>query len=213
MKIIVRIIVFSSLLLEFFCSASPADDSNNVLDKKDTVIYFSSHIRLIGHRSEGSGWTSFKPIEIFLDKNQIYRDTINEYWLTGYTSKQYPRLLNCLNGNVQLLIEVDERPFINDLQLFSIFKEGQIKMEKVPIFDWDPKDINHDGKLDVMGVLIDGETIAQGDTAFYNPTLVYELSTRCLKLDSSATIKMNEEIWGKFHGYHYNDSLLLHYNR
>ena len=157
------------------------------MEKKDTVIYFSSHIRIVGYRSEEFGFTSYNPIEIFLEKNKIFRDTINEYWLSGYTSKQYPRLLNCLDGNIQLIIEVDERPSQNDLQLFTISQDGKIKIEKIPIFDWNPKDINHDGKLEVMGVLTDGETIAQGDTAFYNPTLVYELSNRCLILDSSAT--------------------------
>ncbi len=210
-RFIIVIIIFGNILLGFFCFSSSG--SNNVLAKKDTIIYFSKHIRVVGHRSKEFGWTSFNPIEIFLDENQIFRDTKKEYWLSGLESNQYPRLLECVDGSFQLLIEVDERPNQNELQLFSISKNGQIQHNEVPIFNWNPRDIDHNGKLEVMGVLTNGETIAKGDTALYNPTLVYELSNRCLMLDSSATIKINETIWGKFHGYYYNDSLLLPFKR
>ena len=208
-RFIIVIIILGNILLGFFCFSSSG--SNNVLAKKDTIIYFSKHIRVVGHRSKEFGWTSFNPIEIFLDENQIFRDTKKEYWLSGLESNQYPRLLECVDGSFQLLIEVDERPNQNELQLFSISKNGQIQHNEVPIFNWNPRDIDHNGKLEVMGVLTNGETIAKGDTALYNPTLVYELSNRCLMLDSSATIKINDV--GKFHGYYYNDSLLLPFKR
>ena len=83
----------------------------------------------------------------------------------------------------------------------------------LPIFDWVPHNIDNDKKLELFGVLTNGEGIGNGDTAYYNPTLIYELIGNCLALDSSTTKAVNARIWGGFHGYHYNENLILPFNR
>jgi len=184
-------------------------NSDNQISQTDTVIVFSDRISLSGIHSDEFGGTSFKPISLMLDNITIFRDSINEYWLSGFESDQYPKLLTCADGSFQLLIEVDERPNSNELLRINISTNGQIHHDRLPIFRWQPIDLDNDGKLELYGVLTNGETIASGDTAFYNPTLVYELNGNCISLDSSATVEKNKKIWGMFYGYYYNDTLLL----
>jgi hypothetical protein len=188
-------------------------NSKDLISRADTIIVFSNRIKLTGKHSNDFGGTSFKPISILFDNKVIYRDSLNEYWLTGYASKQYPKLLKCADGSYQLLIEVDERPNENELTRLTIYQNGNIIQDRLPIFNWSPTDIDNDGKLEVSGILTNGETIASGDTAFYNPTLIYKLTDNCLSLDSLATIEKNKKIWGQFYGYYYNDTLLLPFNR
>lgn len=188
-------------------------NSSDLTSGADTVIVYSDHIKLSGQHSDDFGGTSFKPISVFFDNKLIFKDSLNEYWLTGYESTQYPKLLMCADGSCQILIEVDERPNSNELIQLTISKDGKLLQDRLPIFNWNPADIDKDGKLEVDGILTNGETIADGDTAFYNPTLVYELTDNCLSLDSSATREKNKKIWGQFHGFYYNDTLLLPFNR
>ena len=205
--------LFFILLVTIVSCGTPKQKLNNYTDGADTSIAFSDRIILSGMHSKEFGGASFKPITISFDNKIIFRDSSNEYWLTGYSSKQYPKLLKCTDGNCQLLIEVDERPNQNELARLTISSNGQLHQDRLPIFNWNPADIDKDGKREVIGILTNGETIADGDTAFYNPTLVYELTDNCLSLDSLATIEKNKKIWGQFYGYQYNDSLLLPFDR
>jgi hypothetical protein len=179
----------------------------------DTVVVYSDLIKLMGQHSDDFGGASFKRISVFFENKLIFKDSLNNYWLTGYESTQYPKLLKCSDGSYQLLIEVDERPNQNELIQLIISKDGKLTQNRLPIFNWNPIDIDADGNLEVDGTLTNGETIANGDTAFYNPVLVYELTDNCLVFDSTTTIEKNKKIWGQFHGYSYNDTLLLPFNR
>ena len=205
----------SLLILTFalLSCGTPRGKAPVKISPTDTVIVFSDHVKLIGQHSEDFGGTSFNPISILFDDKIIFKDTINEYWLTGYESDQYPKYLHCSDSSSQLLIEVDERPNNNELFRLKISNDGQIQQDRLPLFTWSPKDIDHDGKLELFGSLTNGETISNGDTAFYNPTLVYEFSINCLTLDSTSTIKLNKGVWSKFYGYYYNDTLLLPFKK
>jgi hypothetical protein len=188
-------------------------NSNDLTSGADTIICVSDHIKLYGQHSDDFGGSSFKPITVSYNDKVVFQDSLNEYWLTGYSSKQFPFFLKCTNGDYQLLIEVDERPNQNELARLTVFKNGKLHQDRLPLFNWNPADIDNDGKLELEGVLTNGETIANGDTAFYNPTLVYELVDNRLTLDRLATLEINQRIWGKFYGYYYNDTLLLPFNR
>lgn len=208
----IRSIIFVTLFL-LSCRTNNSGTSKQLTLSADTIVVFSDHIKLSGQHSDDYDGKSFNSISVFFNNKLIFKDSLNEYWLNGYGSTQYPKLLMCTEGSCQLLIEVDERPNQNELVRITISKEGKLIQDRVPIFNWNPLDIDNDGKLEVDGILTNGETIANGDTAFYNPTLVYELTNNCLSLDSSATIEKNKKIWGQFMGYHYNDTLLLPFNR
>lgn len=186
---------------------------NNLTTGTDTTVVVSDRIKLVGQHSNEFGGATFNPITILFDNKIVFLDSLNEYWLTNHTSNQYPKLIQCSDGNYQLLIEVDERPNQNELNNLTISKRGEIIQDRLPVFNWIPTDIDNDGKLEVLGTLTNGETISVGDTAFYNPTLVYELALNGLSLDSTATIEKNKRIWGQFYGYKYNDSLLLYFDR
>ncbi len=190
-----------------------AKDVNYLFYKADTVIVLSDRIKLAGQFSHEFEAVSFKPIAVFLDSKEVFHDSLNEYWLTGLSSRQYPKLLNCSDGSFQLLVEVDERPNQNELRRITISKEGRVKTDNLPIFKWNPLDTDNDGKVEVEGILTNGETISDGDTAYYNPTIVYEISNQCLALDRQATRSVNKKIWGKFYGYLYNEKLLLPFKR
>ena len=211
MKKLLFIILFTVLILDV--SIFSGSNELQLSIKPDSTIYFSHHLKLIGQRSTDFGGSSFNPIEVMYNNKSVFKDTSNEYWLSGFESKQYPKLLQCTSGDLPLLIEVDERPNINELQRITISKEGKINLDRLPLFNWEPKNIDNDGKMKLTGILTNGETIADGDTAFYNPFLVYEISTNCLILDSLSTEKINKRIWGNFYGYKYNDSLLLPFKR
>jgi hypothetical protein len=186
---------------------------NNLTSGIDITIVFSDRITILGQHSDEFGGTTFKPITILFDNKIVFHDSLNEYWLTNHTSNQYLKLIQCSDGNDQILIEVDERPNQNELIHLIISKDGKLVQDRLPIFNWIPTDIDNDRKLELSGILTNGETIADGDTAFYNPTMVYELTKMGLSLDSTATIEINRKIWGQFYGFKYNDSLLLYFDR
>jgi len=194
-------------------SCGTVKKSDNLTSGADTTIVLNDFIKIIGQHSDEFGGTSFNPISVIFGDKIIFQDSLNEYWLKGLDSDQYPKILSCADGNYQLLIEVDERPNQNELMRLTISKDGKARQDRLPIFSWQPKDIDNDGKLEVSGILTNGETIADGDTAFYNPILIYEITDNCLELDSTSTIEKNKKIWGQFHGYYYNDALLLPFDR
>lgn len=194
-------------------SCGTVKNSDNLTSWDDTIIVFNDYVKVIGQHSDEFGGTSFNPISVVYKNKLIFKDSLNEYWLTGFDSDQYPKFFNCADGNYQLLIEVDERPNQNELMRLTISEDGKARQDRLPIFYWAPTDIDNDGKLEVSGILTNGETIADGDTAFYNPILVYEITANCLEFDSTTTIEKNKKIWGQFHGYCYNDTLLLPFIR
>lgn len=206
-------LLFLFIPLALFSCGTQKGKSPNTTSQTDTVVNFSDHVKLIGQHSKDFGGTSFNPISIFFNDKIIFKDSLNEYWLTGYESDQYPKYLHCSDSSSQLLIEVDERPNNDELFRLKISNDGQTQQDRLPLFFWNPTDIDNDGKLELIGTLTNGETIAYGDTAFYNPTLVYEFNITCLTLDSSSTINLNSGIWGKFYGYYYSDTLLLPFKR
>jgi hypothetical protein len=206
-------LLFLFIPLALFSCGTQKGKTPNTTSQTDTVVNFSNHVKLIGQHSKDFGGTSFNPISIFFYDKILFKDSLNEYWLTGYESDQYPKFLHCSDSSYQLLIEVDERPNNDELFRLKISNDGQTQQDRLPLFFWNPTDIDNDGKLELTGTLTNGETIANGDTAFYNPTLVYEFSNNCLTLDSSSTIKLNKGVWSKFYGYYYNDTLLLPFKR
>lgn len=179
--------------------------------RSDTVIDLSFEIRIIGQHSLDLGGSSFNPIAIIRDNVEVFRDTVSEYWLCGFESKDYPRLLQCSDGSVQILLEIDDRPNINYLNQITISNEDKVVIRQLPVFQWEPKDIDNDGKLEVSGFLTNSESIANGDSVIYNPKLVYEISNNCLIFDSITSIEINKDIYGKFYGFYYNEDIVLPY--
>ena len=204
-----RAILLPLIIAAFVSCGTRRQNSDALAIRVDTIIVFSSHIKLTGQHSTEFGGTSFNPISIFSDNKLIFKDSTKEYWLTSNESTQYPKHLECADGNCQILIDVDERPNKNELVRLTITKDGKLTQDRLPIFIWNPLDIDNDKKLELEGVLTNGETTSNGDTAFYNPTLLYELTDSGLCLDSAATKEKNIKIWGQFYGYEYNEVFLL----
>jgi len=196
------------VVISFSCKFSP-EKKKEISIKSDTVIILSSEIKIIGQHSRDLGGSSFNPIVITKNDVEVFHDTSNEYWLSGLESKEYPKLLSCSDGSVQILIEIDDRPNINELKQIIITKYSKVVLNLLPVFLWNPKDINNDGKLELTGFLTDSESIANGDSIVYNPKLVYEFSNNCIAFDSLATIKLNKELYGDFYGFSYNESIIL----
>ena len=202
MKTTLKILI---ILTFFSCRQSSTTLVNNVTKTNDTVIVLTKSINLIASEKDDIGLRKIKLVNI---GETIFNDTINGYLL----SKNYPKVLMCDNNTFQILLEVDNRPNFNTLKLLTINNNVISNTEEIPVFDWKPKDIDNDNILEISGYLTNGETISNGDTAFYNPKLIYKISKNGLILDSINTKLENIKLWGQFYGYLYNDTLLLKYD-
>ncbi len=136
---------------------------------------------------------------IFTDKSNI------EY---EFGNKLYPIVMQTGKDNYELLFEINDRPNKNYLIRIFVKENRVICTDKLPTFVSKPVDINGDGIKEYAGFRDYGQMWGENNSlTAYNPILYYSVTNSGLKLDSLLTKERNELIYGKFHGYDFNEKV------
>src|SRR5690606_4385600 len=146
---------------------------------------------------------------ILTHKNkQLYIDTsLTEY---EFGDKLYPIVRQLDKETFEILVEVNDRPSKNYLKYFKVYQDKIVSTEKLPTFISKPSNLDTDDNLEVAGFWDWGETWSDnGSLTAYNPIIYYELRPSEITLDSTLTISKNKEIYGDFHGFNYNEKVVI----
>lgn len=100
---------------------------------------------------------------------------------------------------------VNDRPSINKLLMLIVNKDKSISKEIIPYFQMLPKDIDLDGKLELVGIVSDYEMQGEDNIMPYVPILVYEYTDRGISLDAIETKKANIRVYDSFYGFDYSE--------
>ena len=213
--------IFASLVL-FSCSSATEKTNKEVLKKPEIIETaslvdneFQNTIKLdkgfeilVGGEED---FENFKTYTLFrLNKNgtQIYQDSsLTEY---EFGDKLYPLSLPFANEKFGIMVEVNDRPNKNYLKHFIIKDNKILKIEKLPTFISQAKNLDLDTDLEFAGFWDYPQTSSDGkglEITAYNPILYYHLKKNGLELDSALTIERNTKIFGKFSGYEFKESI------
>lgn len=146
-----------------------------------------------------------------LSRNEkiIYLDTTNktEY---EFGDSLYPMIHKTGDNSFEILAEVNYRPFKNYLKRFQIKNDILIKVDTLPTFFCEVKNLDNDATLEYAGIWYYSEMWDDSTNqrlTVYNPIIYYEITLEGLRLDTLLTIEKNKMIYGAFKGYYYNGKL------
>ncbi len=112
----------------------------------------------------------------------------------------------------QIILERDDRPLKNFLEVFRFKKSKLDSIYKIPFFEMKPKDLDNDGIKEFYATLEMVELLGENGNIGYNPILAYEISKSELTFDLATTKIANERAYGKFHGLKIDNSLKFNGN-
>ena len=145
----------------------------------------------------------YKDTKIYLDNEIVFVDSLSEYEIND----KYPSIRK-INNSFEILLNSNDRPSINKLRQL-VFTNGKLEKDLyLPYFKMNPRDIDNDGFLELVGRL--SYTEYWGDDpiyAPYNPILVYQLNENGIEIDSVETERINLKIYDKFYGYEYDSEI------
>lgn len=179
--------------------------SQNIVESEgSTVIDLKYGFRIIFSKNEDfETFKTYWDTKIYLDNKVVYVDATNEYEI----NEKYPSIRK-VKEKIEILLVNNDRPFINKLRLL-IFSNGQFERDEyLPYFKMNPRDIDNDNLLELVGILNASEVWGD-DTVYmpYNPIFVYELGDNGIVIDSVETEKINVRVYDKFYGYEYNSEI------
>lgn len=129
-------------------------------------------------------------------------NTFAEYVFNSYA---FPTLIENTDYT-EIIIERDDRPFKNFLEVYRFRNSVFDSVYKIPLFEENKKDIDNDGIEEYYGTQYMVEYLGEGKTG-YNPILAYEISEERISLDTIATTMLNKQVYGKFYGLEVDNSL------
>ena len=145
---------------------------------------------------------------VFSGKKTHKTDSLIEYKFQDY---YFPVLIE--NGELtEIILERDDRPLKNFLEVFRFKKSKLDSIYKIPFFEMEPKDLDNDGIKEYYATLEMVELLEENGNIGYNPILAYEISKNQLTFDLAATKIANERAYGKFHGLKIDNSLKFNGN-
>ena len=149
-------------------------------------------------------------IEFIFRGEKVHKtDSLNEYKFQDY---YFPVLIK--NGDrTEIIIERDDRPLKNYLEVFRFQKNVLDSMYKIPYFEMKPKDIDNDGIKEFYATLEMVELLEENGNIGYNPILAYEISDSKLTFDLTATKIANQKAYGQFYGLEIDNSLKFNGNK
>lgn len=184
-------------------TATLADNKRLTFEKR-----YNDSISVKGFYSAGEeDWKT--DLEFYIHDKLIYTtESLLEYQFNDYP---FPVVIK-QGSALFLLIERDDRPLINKMDVFKIEENNIDTIFSIPLFEQKGKDLDEDGVIEYAGYLESTEG-RYPDKHPYNPVFVYELSNTNLRFDSSATEQLNKKIYGSFHGYQLNESIQIDTNK
>lgn len=160
----------------------------------------------VGQKEDFEKFETYTLFILTHQNKQLYIDTsLTEY---EFSDKQYPIVRQLGNETFEILVEVNDRPFKNYLKYFKVHQNKIVQTDKLPTFISSASNLDTDDNNEYAGFWDWGESWGDnGSLTSYNPINYYELKTEGITLDSVLTISKNQEIYGKFHGFIYNEKV------
>ncbi len=187
-------------------SSSLENKTTEKQEIRTTIVLDKNFILEIGGKEDFGSFVTYSFLKLSKDKQTIFIDSsLTEYEFNG---KIYPIFLETGINTFELLLEVNDRPSKNYSKKLIIKENEVIKVEKLPSFISNSKDLNNDGKKELAGFWDYSQTWGENfKWTDYNPILYYSITAKGTLLDSSLTKERNEFIYGKFHGFEINQKL------
>ena len=196
----IYLIVLSLLITECSQYSSRTNQTDTFNSKRLISINLSKEYKLTAKLNDEFAKDScYDSLVIFENERPIFSSRENDFFVI--CDKSRPMLFHEQKSNI-IMLEIDARPDVNKIVAFVIKDNKVQKIDTLPQFEEQPKDIDNDNKLEVYGIMNLVEAYcADCDSSYYNPTLVYKITETGFVLDSINTIKMNKKIWGDFYGF------------
>jgi len=154
--------------------------------------------------SESEDFTDFKTYwstKLYKDNTIIFNDSTTEFEIKG----KYPSIRE-IGNDYEILLFVNDRPSIEKLFMLKIHGDIVISKKMIPYFEMTPKDIDSDGKLELVGIMSYYEMVGEdGNMMPYVPILVFECTDSGITLDSAETKNVNIRVYDKFYGFDYSE--------
>ncbi len=146
---------------------------------------------------------------IYKDGKILFKtDSIVEYEFVSM-----PQPTHIADGQYEyLLIERNDRPALNKIDVFRINRAVVDTVYSIPRFEFAGKDIDNDGITEYFATMEFTVFMGKGNIG-YNPLLVYEIEADVLRFDTTTTINLNKKAYGDFYGYKRLDTLLFDGNQ
>jgi len=202
-----------TLILGFLILAS-CNQTNTKSDSNKTVRPDTKSTGKLISKDLGSGFkitfgesedfTDFKTYwntKLYKDNVIVFADSTTEFELKN----KYPSIRK-IGDNYEILLYVNDRPSIDKLLMLKTNGDIIISKELIPNFEMSPKDIDSDGKLELVGIISYYEMAGEdGNMMPYVPILVYEYTGSGITLDSVETKNVNIRVYNRFYGFSYNE--------
>jgi len=151
---------------------------------------------------ESEDFTDFKTYwdtKLYKDNKIIFNDSITEFEIKG----KYPSIRK-IGNDYEILLFVNDRPSIEKLYVLKIHGDNVISKDLIPYFEMLPKDIDSDGKPELVGIMSYYQMAGENyDMMPYLPILIYEYTDSGITLDSVETKNVNIRVYDKFYGFDY----------
>ena len=182
-----------------------------MIQSPEKIVKLSHHFELRASDEEDlDKYFTYSSLSIFHNGKEINkRKGLTEY---QFINKQYPIVLKNSDYEYQILVEKNDRPFIDKTILFHIKQERVIDSATLPMFYGKAKNMDRDSNLEYAGTWDYGEEWRgkNGELVVaYSPILFYEISSGVLVFDSVTTKTVNTKIYGKYYGSIYKESIVF----
>ncbi|MBN2769480.1 MAG: hypothetical protein JXR90_02165 [Spirochaetes bacterium] len=201
-------IEIAMLLIMVSCNNLNDYDTLNNLPQFNPIVADNSLLKDLGYGftiafADSEEFKDFKmyfDISLYKDDKIVFVDSDYEFEINN----NYPSIRK-IGDNYEILLLVNDRPSINKLLMLIVNKDKSISKEIIPYFQMLPKDIDLDGKLELVGIVSDYEMQGEDNIMPYVPILVYEYTDRGILLDAIETKKANIRVYDSFYGFDYSE--------
>jgi hypothetical protein len=187
-----------------FASTFTADSVVKVNKDLKTIKLDFDFIVYVGQVEDFDNFQTYTFFQLTRNNTTIFADSsLTEY---EFGNKLFPIIIKTGDNSFELLFEINDRPNKNYLKRLFIKDNKLEKQDKLPTFEGNPIDVNHDGIEEYVGFWDYSQVWgANNNITAYNPILFYSLTTKGLMIDSSLTRERNEVIYGKFLGFAFSE--------
>lgn len=172
-------------------------------DKKTINLDFGFNVT-IGQKEDFGNFATYTFFELTSENKKIYTEnSLTEY---EFGDELYPIVIKTGADSYELLFEINDRPNKNYLKRLFIKNDSVYNEDKLPTFIAKPKDVDNDGVKEYAGFWDYAQVWGENNNlTAYNPIIFYKITKVGLRLDSTLTMKINEEIYGKFYGFSFSE--------
>lgn len=179
-------------------TAQPETNPTDKLISKDLGYGFKI---TFGDSEDFTDFKTYWDIKLYKDNVTIFSDTTSEFEIKS----KYPSIRE-IGEDYEILLYVNDRPSIDKLLILKTQGDSIISNDLIPYFEMLPKDIDSDGKLELIGIMSYYEMSGEGGNMMpYVPILVYEYTDSGITLDSAETKNVNIRVYDKFYGFDYSE--------